>query len=174
MAGNSVVKMGRLRKWFVVLVYALVLFSPCSCYDETHLLFLEQQSHERQAAQKRKERRKKKYSQDKQALQGPTDKSTNFASTTTSKTSKRKQPTVAQNELQPKPNKQRSTSQSQPDLALMFQKCQVLYEDDMWYGGTVTRVEFCDEKKQWMYKISFSDGETTLAAHDDPEVRFPF
>ena len=38
----------------------------------------------------------------------------------------------------------------------------------------VTRIEFCDEKKQWMYKISFSDGETTLAARDDPEVRFPF
>ena len=43
LAGNSVVKMGRLRKWFVVLVYALALFPPCSCYDETHLLFLEQQ-----------------------------------------------------------------------------------------------------------------------------------
>ena len=37
------VKMGRLRKWFVVLVYALALFPPCSCYDETNLLFLEQQ-----------------------------------------------------------------------------------------------------------------------------------
>ena len=56
----------------------------------------------------------------------------------------------------------------------MFQKCQVLYEDDVWYDGTVTGIEFCDEKKQWMYKISFSNGETTLAAHDDPEVRFPF
>ena len=42
------------------------------------------QSHEKQAAQKRKERRNKKYPQDKQALQGPTDKSTNFASITTS------------------------------------------------------------------------------------------
>ena len=75
---------------------------------------------------------------------------TNFASTITSKTSKRKQPPVAQNELQPKPKKkkkQRNTSQSQPDLALMFQKCQVLYEDDVWYGGTVTGIEFCDEKK---------------------------
>ena len=80
MAGNSVVKMGRLRKRFVVLVYALALFPPCSCYDETHLLFLEQQSHEREAAQKRKERRNKKYPQDKQALHGPLDKSTNFRS----------------------------------------------------------------------------------------------
>ena len=58
--------------------------------------------------------------------------------------------------------------------ALMFQKCQVLYEDDVWYDGTVTGIEFCDEKKQWMYKILFSDGETTLAARDDPEVCFPF
>ena len=46
-----------------------------------------------------------------------------------------------------KKKKQRNTSQSQPDLALMFQKCQVLYEDDVWYGGTVTGIEFCDEKK---------------------------
>ena len=42
---------------------------------------------------------------------------TNFASTITSKTSKRKQPPVAQNELQPKPRKQRNTSQSQPDVS---------------------------------------------------------
>ena len=93
----------------------------------------------------------KKYPQDKQALHGPPDKTTNFASTTAPKTIKLKQPPVAQNELQPKPKKkkkkQRNTSQSQPDLALMFQKCQVLYEDDVWYGGTVTGIEFCDEKK---------------------------
>ena len=58
----------------------------------------------------------------------------------------------------------------------MFQKCHVLYEDDVWYDGTCTviGIDFCDEKKQWMYKISFSNGETTLAARDDPEVRFPF
>ena len=42
LAGN-LVKMDQLRKWFVVLVYALVLFPPCSCYDEAQLLFLEQQ-----------------------------------------------------------------------------------------------------------------------------------
>ena len=39
---------------------------------------------------------------------------------------------------------------------------------------SVTGIEFCDEKKQWMYKISFSDGVTILAARDDPEVHFPF
>ena len=61
------------------------------------------------------------------------------------------------NPNQKKKKKQRNTSQSQPDLALMFQKCQVLYENDVWNGGTVTGIEFCDEKKQWMYKISFSD-----------------
>ena len=88
--------------------------------------------------------------------------------------SKRKQPPAAQNEVHPKPKKQCNTSRSLPDLALMFQKCQVLYEDDVWYDGTVTGIEFCDEKKQWMYKISFSDGETALAARDDPEVCFPY
>ena len=91
------------------------------------------QGHEKQPAQKRMERRNKKYPQDKKALHGPPDKSTNFASTTTPKTSKRKQPPAAQNEVQPKPKKQRNTSQSSPDLALMFQKCHVLYEDDVWY-----------------------------------------
>ena len=48
---------------------------------------------------------------------------------------------------------------------------QVLYEDDVWYGGTVTGIDFSDGKKQWMYKISFSEGETTVAAN---EVHFPF
>ena len=48
------------------------------------------QGHEKQPAQKRMERRNKKYPQDKKALHGPPDKSTNFASTTTPKTSKRK------------------------------------------------------------------------------------
>ena len=133
------------------------------------------QSHEKQAVQKRKERRNKKYPQDKQPLQGPIDMSTNFASTTTSRTSKRKQPPACCSEwASTQTKKQWNTSQSQPDLPLMFQKCQVLYEDDVWYGGTVTGIEFCDEKKKWMYKISFSDSETTLAARDDPEVRFPF
>ena len=68
------------------------------------------QSHERQAAQKRKERRNKKYPQDKQALHGPPDKTTNFASTTAPKTIKLKQPPVAQNELQPKPKKKKKNS----------------------------------------------------------------
>ena len=63
------------------------------------------QGHEKQAAQKRKERRNKKYPQDKKALHGPPDKSTNFASTTTPKTSKRKQLPPAQNEVQPKSKK---------------------------------------------------------------------
>ena len=70
------------------------------------------------------------------------------------------------------PNQENSGIPLSPNL--MFQKCQVLYEDDVWYSGTVTGIEFCYEKKQWMNKISFSDGETTLAARDDPEVHFPF
>jgi len=36
-------EMGRLRKWFLVLVYALALFPRCSCHSEAHLLFSEQQ-----------------------------------------------------------------------------------------------------------------------------------
>ena len=69
------------------------------------------------------------------------------------------------------PNQKTAGHLSVPTL--MCEKCQVWYEDDVCYGGTVTGLEFCDEKKQWMYKISFFDGETTLTAHDT-EVRFPF
>ena len=77
-------------------------------------------------------------------------------------------------DFQPSSKKQRSTSDSQPDLSLIFQKCHVLYDGDKWYDGTITGAEFVKEHMQWMYKISFSDGETTLASRDDPEVRFPF
>ena len=70
--------------------------------------------------------------------------------------------------------KKQSTSNSQPEMSLMFQNCQVLYKGDKRYSEKMTGVDFYDPKKQWMYKISFSDGETTLATCDEPEVRFPF
>ena len=71
--------------------------------------------HENLAAQKRKERRIKKYPKLSKALLDP-DKSTNFASTTTSKASKQKQPPVAQNELQPKPKNSRTPLSSNTDV----------------------------------------------------------
>jgi len=64
----------------------------------------------------------------------------------------------------------------QPNLSLIFQKCQVLdlYKGDRWYEGTITGVEFSNSDKQWMYNLSFSEWEATLASYDDPEIWFPF
>lgn len=133
-----------------------------------------QDAREKPAAQKRKERRTKKYPSDKLALHGPPDRSNNFVATSPQDAKKRKLE-LAQDKgnFHPPKTKKQSTSSSQPDMSLMFQKCQVLYNGDKWYSGKITGVDFCGQKKQWMYKISFSDGETTLAACDDPEVRLP-
>ena len=105
-----------------------------------------QEAREKQAAQKRKER-DKRYPEDRQALQGPPDKTSNFMA----KKSKCKQ-FLEDEDFQPKQKKQCSNSpKSQPDTALLFQKCKVLYAGNKWYEGTITGVEFCTEKKQWMY-----------------------
>lgn len=64
----------------------------------------------------------------------------------------------------------------QPNLSLIFQKCQVLdlYKGDRWYEGTITGVEFSNSDKQWMYNLSFSEWKATLASYEDPEIWFPF
>ena len=46
-----------------------------------------------------------------------------------------------------------------PDFSLMMKTCEVLYDDDKWYKGTITSC--------------ISDGDLTYAARDDPEVNFP-
>ena len=58
-----------------------------------------------------------------------------------------------------------------PDFSLMMKTCEVLYDDDKWYKGTITGCEQIDGI--WKYKIMFSDGDLTYAARDDPEVNFP-
>ena len=48
--------------------------------------------------------------------------------------------------------------------------CKLLYEDGQWYEGTITGCE--KDENVWKYKITFSDGESTYASRDDPEVEF--
>ena len=57
-----------------------------------------------------------------------------------------------------------------PRTDLLFTTCKVLY-DDVWYDGTVCGFEYCETESVLKYKISFSDGETTLIMLDDPEVK---
>ena len=58
-----------------------------------------------------------------------------------------------------------------PDSSLMMKTCEVLYDDNKWYKGTIMGLEQIDGI--WNYKITFSDGDSTYAAKDDPEVHFP-
>ena len=45
-----------------------------------------------------------------------------------------------------------------PWTDLLFTTCEVLYDDDVWYDGTVCGFEYCETESVWKYKISFSDG----------------
>ncbi len=56
------------------------------------------------------------------------------------------------------------------DLSMLFKPCQVVYNDNVWYNRQITGFEFNEDSK-WMFKISFPDGETTIVASDDPEVK---
>ena len=48
----------------------------------------------------------------------------------------------------------------------------MVYDDGVWYDGTVCGFEYCETGSVYKYKISFSDGEITLITLDDPEVKF--
>ena len=65
---------------------------------------------------------------------------------------------------------QKSVSQK-PQTDLLFTTCKVLYDDGVWYDGTVCGFEYCETESIWKYKISFPDGETTLITLNDPEVK---
>ena len=58
-----------------------------------------------------------------------------------------------------------------PDFSLMMKTCEVLYDDNKWYKGKIMGIE--QREGIWKYKITFSDGDSTYADRDDPEVRFP-
>ena len=68
------------------------------------------------------------------------------------------------------PAKTASTQPTPPDLSMLFKPCQVLYDHNVWYNGQITGFEFNEDDCKWMFKISFPDGDTTLAAGDGPEV----
>ena len=141
-------------------------------------------SHEVQAAAKRKQRCNKQYPKDTEALHGPPDKESNFgkdkATKKTQTTNKLKKTKAAKrpldditnddNDFQPK-KKPKSVFQK-PRTDLLFTTCKVLYADGVWYDGTVCGFEYCETESVWKYKVSFSDGETTLITLDDHEVKF--
>ena len=52
----------------------------------------------------------------------------------------------------------------------MMETCKVLYDDGKWYEGTITGCEMIEGI--WQYKITFSDGKSTYASIDDPEVKY--
>ena len=59
----------------------------------------------------------------------------------------------------------------EPNMSLMFKTCKVLYDDGVWYTGRIIGLELKD-RSEWMYKVNFSDGETTLVSLNDAEVSF--
>lgn len=139
-------------------------------------------SHEVQAAAKRKQWCNKQYPKDAEALHEPPDRKSNFGKDkatrktqiTNKKTKTPKQPlndiSNDDNDFQPK-NKLKSVSQK-PQTDLLFTTCKELYDDGVGYDGTVCGFEYCETESVWKYKMSFSDGKTTLIALDDQEVKF--
>ena len=128
-------------------------------------------------AAKRKQRCNKQYPKDTEAFHGPPDRESNLGKdkasrktqTTNKKTKSPKWPLNDNdsNDFQPK-KKLKSVSQK-PWTDLLFT---MLYDDGVWYDGTVCGFEYCETETVYKYKISFSDGETTLITLDDPEVKF--
>ena len=103
----------------------------------------------------------------------PPDKESNFGKDKATKTNQTPNLPIDitndDNDFQPKKKLKPVSQKPRTDL---FTTCKVLYDDGVWYDGTVCGFEYCETESVWKYKISFSDGETTLITLDDPEVKF--
>ena len=156
----------------------------------------------KQAASKAHQRLNKRVPNDKLAVHGPPDKTSNFQggqkpvkaksidSLQTKKTKAKmvthgppaksskcqghKRPNEINKSHLPQTKKIKVSSaciKSAPDHTLMMKTCKVLYDDGKWYEGTITGCELIEGI--WKYKITFSDGESTYASIDHPEVKYP-